>query len=122
MVVWAESESCWVERGSDMRFNPVDASYFRYVSADLLDIRCLFYRKSGDSLVLDMDGTYAELNSILLADTTWDRSSAYCSDAEIYDPSLALLFRPFIGLLGNNTLVSSQVDIVLGVTTSSEES
>jgi hypothetical protein len=118
-VVWAETESCWVDLRSDMRFNPVDKSYFRYVSDNPLDDRCLYYSPSGDSLVLDLDGSYAGVNSVVLADSSWDRSFIYSSDAVIYDPSLAVLFRPYFGLLGN---VSSQVDDVAGVSYSSEQS
>jgi hypothetical protein len=117
-VVWAESEHSWVDLRSDMRFNPVDDTYFRYISDDLLDLRCLYYCISGDSLVLDIDGKFAEINATLLADSAWDRSYVYSSDTDCYDPSLAVLFRPFFGLLGGGSSVVGKGD---GDSSSAEE-
>jgi hypothetical protein len=120
-VGWADSEHCWVDLRSDMRFNPEDDTYLRYVSDDLLDLRCLYYTVSGDSLVLDLDGSHALINSVLLADSAWDRSFIYSSDVDSYDPSLAVLFRPFFGLLPGGSLVSTRVDVGVCDSSSAEE-
>jgi hypothetical protein len=120
-VGWDEAERCWVDHLSDMRFNPLTNSYFRFVSDDLLDLRCLYYIPSGDSLVLDVDGLYASMNSTLLASSSWDRTFIYSPDTVAYDPCLAALFRPFAGLLGDIPLVSSQDIVDDGDSSSSEE-
>ena len=100
-VAWDEAEGCWIDPNSDMRYNPENESFFRFVSDDQLDLRCLRYKQSGDSIVLDTDGLDAASNADLLADPSWDRSFIYCSDDAVYDPCLALRFRPFVGLSGS---------------------
>jgi hypothetical protein len=121
LIVWAETEHCWVDSHSAMRFNPVDVSYFRYVSNDPLDLRCLYYKISGDSMVLDLDGSYSEINTVLLTDTAWDRSFIHSVDVDCFVPSLALRFRPFFGHQGCSSLDASVVDERVGDSSSSEE-
>jgi hypothetical protein len=120
-VAWDEAEGCWIDPISDMRYNPENESFFRFVSDNQLDLRCLRYKQSGDSIVLDMDGLDATSNSIMLADPSWDRSFIYCSDDVVYDPRLALRFRPFAGLSGSAPLSSSLVTSVVGDSPSKEE-
>jgi hypothetical protein len=120
-VVWAKSEHCWVDCRSDMRYNPEDNYYFRYISDELLDLRCLYYSISGDSLVLDMDGSFAAMNSTLLADSAWDRAFVYSPGIDCYDPSLAALFRPFIGLLEGGSMKTTKDDEGVSVSSSEEE-
>jgi hypothetical protein len=108
-VAWDEPEGCWIDPISDMRYNPVDESFFRFVSDDQQDLRCLRYKQFGDSIVLDMEGLYATENSDMLADPSWDRSFIYSSDVVDYDPRLALRFRPFAALIGSAPLLLSGV-------------
>jgi hypothetical protein len=121
-VAWDEPEGCWIDPISDMRYNPVNESFFRFVSDDHLDLRCLRYKLSGDSLVLDLDGVDAGSNSMMLADPSWDRSFIYCADDVVYDPCIALRFRPFAGLSGSVPLCTTLVSGVVGHSTSLEES
>ena len=104
-----------------MRFNPVDNSFFRFVSDNLTDLRCLYYRISDNSLVLDLEGKFAETNSELLADTDWDRAYIYSFDSVCYDPSLVTRFRPFFGRHGSRSLDPSRDDDSDGDSSSPEE-
>jgi hypothetical protein len=121
LVDWVEPEHSWVDRSTRMRFNPVDNSFFRFVSDNLTDLRCLYYRISDNSLVLDLDGKFAETNSELLADTDWDRAYIYSSDSVCYDPSLVTRFRPFFGRHGSRSLDPSRDDDSDGDSSSPEE-
>ena len=84
-----------------MRYSPVDDYYFRFVSDDQEDLRCLFYTVSEDFMVLATEGQLAKRNEELLADVTWDRSFIYRPDSDLYDPSLAAKFRPFLHTVGD---------------------
>lgn len=119
--VWFETDKNWIDLKSNMRYNPVDDSSYRFVPDNCLDLRCLNYCTYGDSLVLAMDGQKGNQNVEMLSDSYCDRSFIYSSASMDYDSCLAALFRPFARIIGKVPLDSTQMLADDGVSSSFEE-
>lgn len=104
-----------------IKYSPVEDFFFRFMSDDELDLKCLYYCISGDSLVLPTDGRLAKRNEVILSDASWDMSFIYSSQPLGFVPSLALLFSPFAYSIGDDPSGVSQGSSDVGSDPSSSE-